>query len=207
MGTDVVIVVGGVEFHEHSWFLCSWSEYFETALHSGMKETTSKRFEFPERDPKEWELVVELAAPYSEATLTKENVHQLLSWFDQLCCASGLKACDNFLAKEFNKGVIGTVFSDLEAAFQYNLNSYKNVCIQGLCHTLEKFPSAICKDTILRMCSLMKDHELCRERLWGPMMKHLPDSISEQKRKVLFDNDLLSEMLHLAIHSGHQTRN
>ena len=99
MDPDVVVVVGGVEFNEYSQSLCAWSDYFDAALRCGMKEAHSKRFEFPDRDPKEWEMILALAAPFSECKLTDDNVHIALSWFDELCSRSGLKACDRYLAE------------------------------------------------------------------------------------------------------------
>ena len=50
----VVLIIGNTEFRESSHFLCYWSEYFAAAFRSGMKEATTKRFEFPHRKPKEW---------------------------------------------------------------------------------------------------------------------------------------------------------
>ena len=50
----VVVVVGAKEFHEESAMLCSKFSYFKAALSSGMKESHTKRFEFPHRNPDEW---------------------------------------------------------------------------------------------------------------------------------------------------------
>lgn len=216
--TDVVVVVGGVQFYEHSSFLCSWSTYFETALHSGMKESTTKCFEFPDRDPSEWELVLELSAPYSKANLTKETVHAVaLSWFDELCCESGLEACDNLLVEELRELLAASrqethtveslkmyldksIFPAMETAFRYNLITYKTVAIEALFDVLMRQADKLGKDHLSKICDFMKDHEVCRKQLWAIMTSHLPNSISVQQKKVLLDNDLLSEMVHLAIY-------
>ena len=51
---DVIVVVGGKEFHEHSHHLRSFSGYFDAAFRSGMKESQLMRFELHGRDPREW---------------------------------------------------------------------------------------------------------------------------------------------------------
>ena len=50
----MTVVVGGVEFQHYSQLLCLSSEYFDAALHSGMKEMTTKRIELVDKDPEEW---------------------------------------------------------------------------------------------------------------------------------------------------------
>lgn len=67
---DVTVVVGGKEFREYRQALRCWSGYFDVAFRSGMKETQSKRFEFPNRNPAEWEWIVSLMAPMSRERLT-----------------------------------------------------------------------------------------------------------------------------------------
>ncbi|CAB9501340.1 expressed unknown protein [Seminavis robusta] len=94
---DVTIVVGGVEFKEYGQTLRCWSDFFDTALSSGMKEAVTKRFEFPDRDPKEWEWIVSLMSPIAPVTVDKENLPIALSWFDQLSSPIGMKECGGVL--------------------------------------------------------------------------------------------------------------
>ena len=62
-GPDAIVIVGDTEFEEFSHNLRCWSGYFDGAFRSGMKEPETKRFEFPDKDPKEWELIRSLFVP------------------------------------------------------------------------------------------------------------------------------------------------
>ena len=95
---DTVVVVGGVEFKEYSQHLSMWSDYFNRGLKSGMQEAATKRFEFPHRDPKEWEMITTFVTPFARNTVTFRNVFILVSWFDELCSAKGMSICDEFLS-------------------------------------------------------------------------------------------------------------
>ena len=97
--SDTTVIVGGVEFNEYSQHLSAWSDYFDKALSSGMKEATSKRFEFAHRSPKEWETIKSMLTPFATYTVGFENVSFLVSWFDELCSPKGLSICDLFLSK------------------------------------------------------------------------------------------------------------
>ena len=195
---DVAIVVGGVEYYEHSSFLCSWSEYFDTALRSGMKETKSKRFEFPDRDPKEWEFVVELMAPLTKVSMDKDNIRTALSWFDELCCDLGMGVCDGALLEQvkntksyqsrgIEKGsqydalsldLEEAIFPNLSAACRYNLQECSSLCINILQRVLRTYPFVLTKEHLKVMAECMKGHESCRTRLWCDVMAILPASIS-----------------------------
>jgi hypothetical protein len=95
---EVTVVVGGKEFVEDIHQLCHLSEYFAAAVRSGMKEAATKRFEFPERDPEEWDLISELFQPFPMRQITAENVHTVLNWFDFLVVPRGFVNCDRALA-------------------------------------------------------------------------------------------------------------
>ena len=97
---DVVVVVGGKEFREYSQSLCSWSDYFDAALRSGMKETKTMKFEFPDRDPEEWELIIALMAPMATEKVTDTNVLTALSWLDELSSKPGLLECDKVFSSK-----------------------------------------------------------------------------------------------------------
>lgn len=86
---DVTVVVGDKEFQEDSRQLCYISEYFDGAIHSGMEESTTKRFTFPDDDPAEWELLKAAFKPGSTA-VTMENVVTVLHWCDKLCVKEDL---------------------------------------------------------------------------------------------------------------------
>lgn len=48
---DTIVVVAGKEYRECSSRLRDWSEYFDAAFRSGMKQAQTKRFEFPNMRP------------------------------------------------------------------------------------------------------------------------------------------------------------
>ena len=102
---DVVIVVGGKEFHEYRQSLRCWSGFFDAAFRSGMKESNTQRFEFYDKDPKEWELVASLVSPMSADRVTMANVYKLLPWFDHLECKRGLEECDSLLHTQAERSV------------------------------------------------------------------------------------------------------
>jgi BTB/POZ domain len=94
---DVSIIVGGIEFKEYRHTLRCWSEYFDGAFRSGMKESQNMTFEFPDEDPGEWELIMALTAPLPSLNVTKENLDTALLWFDRLGSKRGLELCDRFI--------------------------------------------------------------------------------------------------------------
>ena len=53
LDTPVALLVGPEKrvFYLHRGLLCSVSDYFNTALHSGFKETEEQKIELPEEDP------------------------------------------------------------------------------------------------------------------------------------------------------------
>jgi BTB/POZ domain len=82
---DATVVVGGKEFRAHSSFLCYISGYFRGAIRSGMKESETLTFSFPDKDPAEWELFMSLMEPRSRRQVTKDNVEVILMWCTELC--------------------------------------------------------------------------------------------------------------------------
>ena len=210
---DVVIVVGGVEYHEHSSFLCSWSGYFDGALRSGMKESESKRFEFPGRMPEEWEFVVELAAPSfarkKSAAITVDNVHTYLSWFSELCCVGGLEECDYLLTKECihkvntvrraRALVCKVLFPAMEVAFLYNLPVYQRYCLVFLKNMCSTCLCYLEKQDIQTIASYIKEYAICRDSLWDSVKKHLPATMTEKQKSDILEHDLLPEVLALKL--------
>jgi len=82
---DAVVVVGGKEFEDDSHYLCYLSDYFRGAFRSGMKESKTLRFEFPDKDPDEWETFRAACQPLATDVVTMENVVGILKWCNQLC--------------------------------------------------------------------------------------------------------------------------
>jgi hypothetical protein len=78
---DATVVVCGKEFREHSNFLC----YFRGAIRSGVKESETLIFNFPDKDPAEWELFMSCMRPGSQICLLTENVEAIVMWSAELC--------------------------------------------------------------------------------------------------------------------------
>ena len=97
MEPDVVVIVGGKEFKEYSNYLCSISEYFDAAFRSGMKESQEMKFEFPDKNPDEWEFIMSLSTPLASTEIDEDNLDVALTWFDELCSTKGLATCDRAL--------------------------------------------------------------------------------------------------------------
>ena len=72
------------------------SGYFDAALRGQAKKSKTMKFEFPQRDPNEWEWILSLFTPLPSARLSKDNITTALSWFAELRSPVGLEACDSF---------------------------------------------------------------------------------------------------------------
>lgn len=92
---DVTVVVGGQEFYEHSQILCTTIGYFDAAFRSGMKEAHTKRFEFPNKDPKEWELLMSVLSPASNVRAKPADINTIIVWSDELCVHRLPTSCDD----------------------------------------------------------------------------------------------------------------
>ena len=172
----ITVVVGGKEFQEYSHSLCAWSEYFDRALRSGMKEAQSKRFEFPDRDPNEWEMILGMVAPFGLDKITIDNVFTAIVWFDQLCCAGGMHACDKCLSSwletvqletkriketnyrptptDFAAVDVDTVIDVKKTSDKYGFPLSKERCLEFLEEFLRVCPGALLKNgRFLRLLS------------------------------------------------------
>ena len=100
-----------------------------------MKESRTKTFEFPDRDPKEWEWIVSLMAPMSQVSLTKSNLSAALDWFDFLCCEIGLKRCDKVMEEMLmpsGERKIEDVMDNIAVIMRYNLEFTKEICFRTI---------------------------------------------------------------------------
>lgn len=205
---DVTIIIGDKEFKEYSHTLRSWSGYFDTALSSGMKEETSLKFEFPDRSPTEWQWIVALMAPMAQEKVTMENLNIALDWFDFLCCEIALRVCDQILLAHLKSKKaafflynLSKVAEYLIMSVKYNLEESKAFCFSIMCDALVDTWNVLLfdKETLKNIGDLVKENVECRNKLMGPLKTHLPSSISEEKAETLLENDLLHEMIYLAI--------
>ena len=195
---DVVIVVGGKEFHEYRQSLRCWSAFFDAAFRSGMKESKTQRFEFPDKDPKEWELVASLASPMSADRVTMDNVYKLLPWFDHLESMRGLEECDSLLHTQAERALkliseesignktrsdvanaeLQSCLTDImPTSLEYNLQKSLRQCIIIVQNVLSHHAHILSLDDLKRIVSLMATHEVCRTEICrylpsAPSMEH-----------------------------------
>jgi BTB/POZ domain len=196
---DVTLVVGGVEFKEYSQQLCRWSQYFEVALHGGMKEAETKRFEFPDRDPKEWEWIAAVMAPLSKEKVTVEKLTVALSWFCELCCNDGLEECDNILFAGVLEGLtgristyaLGRIIECLNTCVVYQLQRSKYKCLELAIAILDSKPSCACENKWKSIISLVKRYGECREALLPTLQGFLPPSMSNGQQELLLQNEIM----------------
>jgi len=153
---DVTVVVGGVEFKHSSVLLCYSSQYFEDMFGHDINEKTTKRVEFPTKDPDEWRLFSPfLEAGIQKPEINKDNIHVIVQWADELCLKSdSLRlACDDIFPRLYKEMIKNSVLSyiyetkyweiiefirSLEIACQYRLPKTRVTALQYLSNALGK---------------------------------------------------------------------
>ncbi|CAB9506447.1 expressed unknown protein [Seminavis robusta] len=179
---DVTVVVGGTEFQESSHALRICSEYFDAALRSGMKESISKRFEFPDKDPKEWELVRSFFEPFSNAEITATNAHKILPWFDKLGIHKGIERCDPVLSTRRYRCRNGKDFDLLLAtllnSIQYNLDNTTPVCLKQIKAEFESPKGFLCADMVGILFDALKANKT-QELPWDICEDYVPSKVTD----------------------------
>jgi len=141
--TDVVLVVGGKEFQEHSRHLCHYSKYFEAAFRSGMKEAQEGKFTFPDDKPSEWEQIRFFLKPFADVTkINHDNIETVLLWFDKLEVREGMKYCEDYLRKEIMDArftyptdpslLFQLVMFSLPLSLRFHLMNLRKVCAETI---------------------------------------------------------------------------
>ncbi|CAB9497430.1 expressed unknown protein [Seminavis robusta] len=198
---DLAVVVGGKEFQEYSQHLCYSCEYFDNALRSGMKESWTKRFEFSDKDPKEWELVRSMLVPMGVRPRA-EDVSIVLPWFDKLCCYEGVKECDKTLeahlravfqgkfngSASYRNGVprptgnIRPLTEGLDLSLRFPGMGQSKQCCFELISCILTTNRHLLKDMTDRatIASLMTTNEEFRKTCWAVMNGNLPAAIAAQ---------------------------
>lgn len=93
---DAVLKADGVEFPIHRPIMSACSPYFRALFTNGLYETEQKTLEIPGISAKMMEIVVDFAYT-REASVTSDNVEELLPVADQLHIVGLVKACCKFL--------------------------------------------------------------------------------------------------------------
>lgn len=219
---DVVVVVGGEEFHESSHFLRYHSDYFEAAFQSGMKEAQQMRFEFPDKRPEEWRMIKSLLQPFGEKKIDTNNLNVSVAWFDELCIPAGIHECDKYLSTRlqtyqadvssryslsnagrefFSKVLIRAVLGYWRLCSQSNLVLSKPICYEVVRQLLEDYPAFVKRDRWPIICSLLSGNEECRRELWESFAQNLPPGVVDlQEPQALLSNALLPSLIFAEIH-------
>jgi BTB/POZ domain len=195
---DVTIVVGGHEFQEYSQIIRYWSDYFDKALGSGMKESTTMRLEFPDREPKEWELIKAISMPLSTTKIDQDNVWIALSWFEELCCPLGLQHCDIVLASKIEDVVVwiagGEVHNDvldlLEQSLRYCLPRSTAASFKAVARVLRVKTIYPSKAWVAQLVSTVSDDKDNVGKLLDIFEEFLPDSFSGTQKQSMLENGI-----------------
>jgi hypothetical protein len=218
---DVTVVVGTGEnaktFYEYSQILCCISEYFNAALlRSGMKESVTKVFEFPNHNPDEWELLMDIMAPASRTRLPQDQLMMIFRWADELCMTQLPLQCDDLLAhkvlaqlyeyqidprtKKASKLPRADYHAKLvdacEISIRFQLQRAFNGIFAILSQALNSEPHHFTVESIQQILSWMGDGEI--RGLFLPFLdQHLPDQVREEhSAEELLGNDLFPHLLH-----------
>jgi BTB/POZ domain len=207
---DTIVVVGGKEFHESSHNLRLLSNYFDAAFRSGMKESQTKRFEFPDKDPEEWECIMSMCAPFSTTKINKDNLRMAYGWFNELGITSGLEECDQVLfhlAKwPTNSALRNLDFLEIwEMTLDMHLPKTREECIDRVCHELDTTKNCADLQGWRLICSCIRRHddeEL--ERLWDSLSKKIPtETLDHHGMDALVKSSLLPDIIELHLNSGY----
>lgn len=201
---DVVVVVGGQEFHEHSQILRSWSEFFDAAYRSGMKESQTGRFDFTDRNPEEWKLLTSLLSPFSKEKVTKDNYEKVLSWCGELLIPKGLEECDRVIANDvwdkiLSKPDLQNMLDALSQSIENDLPLSKERGFRAVCNVCRKLKN-ISLDHFSHISTFIVSHEECRGQFLGALKDFLPAEFPVDRAQR--DAIVTSAAFPLLLHAG-----
>lgn len=217
---DVTVVVRGREYPHYSQVLCLASEYFDAALNFNeysLREAESKRIEFPDEDPNEWELFASFLEPFSQTKITKFNVVTLIPWFHKLGVTSMLKECDQvyvdmvvppFQRKCWNfQGHLVSIpdvkdqrkkLCDMLNAYafssMYDLTITKARATRALRRIISFSPHFFDLDCITLLVDTL-DQEDARKDLWSAVKEYIPQELQLDEPQSLVSNKLFPYLL------------
>ena len=138
---DVTLYVGPerVAVPAHSQLLALGSDFFDAALGSGMLESQSKCIELPDQDPDAIRLLLEYMSPRSDVKICAQNAPTLIPLFHQFQCTPGLKAADEFCARDEcmswggpTAATIGTPVDVLKLSVDHGLPATRESAVRRL---------------------------------------------------------------------------
>ena len=197
---DVTVIVGGKELRESGHFLRYLCGYFDGACRTGMRESTTDSFSFPDRDPDEWELFVSVFKPASPVRIGVKNDTIVLKWCDLLCVKEEHMACldETYLQVVF-KELQRSVHS-LEISFQYDLEKTKENLHVIFVALFATFPSRFDVQHLACIMGVVRRFgEDVPQSLWKAASAYIPEDLLSQDSVVLLTNDLLPHLIHATI--------
>ncbi|CAB9507290.1 expressed unknown protein [Seminavis robusta] len=197
---DVTLLVGNEEYQEYSQALCSWSKYFEDALTSG-----TKRFEIPDHDPKEWEMIVAITKPLAKVKLTQENVFKALPWFALLCSPQGLQECESILLSLLEDSSVchDIVLDILEASLIFCLAESTAKSFAKVNIILASAGLMVDKAWVVQFITVVQGHQDCLDAMWDILGELVPNTLSGQQKNALIENGLLTEVVSTKMEALH----
>jgi hypothetical protein len=117
---DLKITVGGdvdgsdaVDYWYHSSVMATHSNYIDTMLASGMKESCTYEVSFPDIPPATWESMMKfLEQPLAVFLMTAKDVMEVAQWYDQFDFPRGRQLSGHILTKYLNYHEEGGMFPD-----------------------------------------------------------------------------------------------
>ena len=124
----ITILVEGKEMKENTFVLREWTPYFEAAIKHGTLESQSKTVELKDFTLDEWNLVRNLARPFSCHKINATNVMLASRALSKMSCSEGMDRCAEFLVNSLDEK---TTMEELLTVFgepcMNNEPSFKNV--------------------------------------------------------------------------------
>lgn len=221
---DVIVRVGGHEFAHYRQILSFSSDFFDEKLNSRDEHGDKLSLvEFPDKDPKEWEIVAPFLEPVAravnspEAQVTEETVDILLDWFRELGMTEMLKFCDatykkktfpsrrNFCKRhDENDDVVlkedlEKLFSILDKSVEYGLEeTHERACVE-LARILDEYPRIFADEgsisKVVQALTFSEDRDP-NEDLWYSVCCYLPENFDEKADpKLAASNALFPHLL------------
>lgn len=190
MEPDLTVAVGGVEFFHYKFVLCNSCEFFDNMLSANMRESSTSRIEFPDKDPTEWLEVYKFLDPPVEclgvekslsAMITANSAERLLPWFDYLGLDKLAKDCDEVFAKHLRrlyrtqKGMYSLPDYYLRWAEMKHLPcpKTKEACIEQVKKCITAAVNMLprqCKTLLSHLKQYLLDND-CGDDLWAHMLR------------------------------------
>ena len=191
---DVLLKIGDTEFRESSHYLCYWSEYFAAAFRSGMKEATTKRFEFPHRKPEEWRRIKNVLDPFHEDRLTWTNVDAFLPFATELGIALMIDHADDIISNVFrcdgqfedppyyDHFCTSKLLESLKMIHQYDLKRSEPVALEYIQEYWSRNPQLFWSDNDEIFEILAENKGLC-DNLWYLIEPYIPSDLKGKSRQ------------------------